>query len=950
LFYGRKISAIYFEPTDQPLTRDQLGLSISIRPGDVLEEIQLSRAIERLWATGRYSDIVVSATAQGEGVELTFRTERTYFVSRVTVDGVPEPPNPAQSSNSTKLGLGEPYDDAMLPKASAALEELLRNNGFYTAKIRYETDERDATEEKDVRFVVEVGPRARFSRPVFDGNLALTEKRLLRLTGWQKWFGLRGWKEDNAARMQNGIDRIRDAYLKRDHLQATVRMRSVDYDADANTVRPVLEINAGPRIFVKAEGAKVSRGELRRRIPIYQERTVDRELLLEGQHNLERFIEAQGYFDAAVSYSVSDPTSSGEQTIRYTVQRGPRFRLVHVEIKGNRYFDTNTIRERLSIIPARKPRYPRGVYSQELLDQDRAVIVDLYQTNGFRDAQVKAKVERNWNSKATDIGVVLDIQEGAQSFVTDVELTGVDLKLVEQIHGLLASSPGQPYAISTVAADRDTVLNWYFNNGYPEATFDATVIPGEEPGRIKLKYTVVEGRRNFVRDILVSGLKATRPDLVTNRLAVAAGQPLSQSSIVETQRRLYDLGIFAKVDVAVQNPEGRERNKYVLLQVEEAKRYSLNLGFGAEFGRIGGGGNSFDSPAGSSGFAPRGLIGVTRSNIFGLAHTANLTLRVSNIQQRLLASYLAPQFRGNENFNLTFSSLVDRSRDVRTYTSNRMESSVQLGQRVRRGIDVQYRATARFVFIDKSTLKIDPTLIPIYSQPVKTTVVSGSIIQDRRDEPLDSKRGYYNTLDVGYAPSFAQSSTNYFRLVARNSTYHPVRREFTFARNTSFGWLHNLKTDPIPLPENFYAGGSSTHRGFPDNQAGPRDLVTGFPVGGAAFLFLQHELRFPLIGSTVGAVLFHDMGNVFTTFNDISFRYRQRDQKDFDYMSQAAGVGFRVKTPVGPIRMDFAFSPNSPRFVGFVGTRDELISGTGQYNVPQRVSRFQWHFSIGQAF
>ncbi|WP_321473509.1 POTRA domain-containing protein [uncultured Paludibaculum sp.] len=948
--YGRPIASIRFEPEQQPLSKEQLQLLIGLKPGDPLAEAALSKAIERLWTSGRYIDIVAEGEAKSGGVEITFRTTQALFVSRVSVEGVPEPPNPAQLTGATKMGLGDPFEESMVPGAVESLEEVLRNNGFYVAKIRHELSPRPETEEMDIRFYVDPGPRAKLTRPVFEGEPALSERKLIRLTNFQRWYGLRGWKDMDGRRLQRAVEKMRDAYLKTEHLEATIRIASVDYDPKAVTVKPHFLIHAGPSVFVKTEGAKVSKGQMRRLLPIYQERTVDRELLLEGQMNLQHYFEQQGFYNAKVTYSLADPTPDGARTILFRIQKGPRYKLVHLEVSGNKYFDKGTIAERLRMIPARFPRYRRGQFSRQLMEQDEASILDLYRSNGFRDAEVKAVVEPGYKGKATDLGVGLQIKEGSQWFVTDLELTGVDLKLLEVIRGFLSLTPGQPYSVSSVAADRDNVLNWYFNNGYPDATFDASIVEGDEPNRIKLKYTVTEGRRNFVRDVLVRGLKATRPELVNNRLAVTPGQPLSQSSIVETQRRLYDLGIFAKVDVAVQNPEGRERDKYVLLQVEEAKKYSLNLGFGAEFGRIGGGSNSFDAPAGASGFSPRGQIGITRSNIFGLAHTASATVRVSSIQQRLLASYLAPQFLGRENFNLTFSSLVDRSRDVRTYTSNRSESSVQLGQKVSRGITLQYRATARFVFIDKNSLKIDPTLIPIYSQPVKTIAASASFIQDHRDDPLDARRGFYNTLDAGYAVPFSQNATNYFRLVAKNSTYHPLRREVIFARTTSFGWLHNLDNEPVPLPENFYAGGASTHRGFPDNQAGPRDLITGYPIGGAAFLFFQHELRFPLVGTNLTGVLFHDMGNVFSSLDDISFRYRQKDQQDFNYTVQAMGFGFRIKTPVGPLRLDLAYAPNTPRFVGFVGSRDDLINGTGQYNVPQRVSRFQWHFSIGQAF
>lgn len=949
-YAGKRIGEIYFEPSSQPLTRDQLGLSIGLRPKDVLTEDRLRLAIERLYATGRFADIAVDAEEVNGALNLTFITKPHFFISRVTVSGVPEPPNPAQLSNATGLSLGDLFLDEQIDQASARLYEILRSNGFYTAKIRAESRRREPTAEVDIEFFVEPGRRARFARPVIAGNLQLKERRLLRATGWQRWFGLRGWKEVIDSRVQRGLDQLRSLYLARNYLMAQVRLNALDYDPASNTVTPKLEIDAGSRVDVRLQGAKLGKGTLRQLVPIYLERTVDRELLLEGQKNLEDHFVAQGYFDCKVAYEVTPPDASGRQTIRYSIQRGARSKLAHLEVRGNSYFNTQVIRERMSVSPATRLRYRNGRYSKALLDRDVDSILDLYQTNGFRDAKVTPRIVPNWQGDPRKIALILDIDEGPQWFVSKLDLSGVDLRLVEEVQSLLTSTPGQPFSALNVATDRDTVLNYYFNNGYPEATFDVAMTPAETPNRMELRYTISEGRRNFVRDVLLGGLETTNPSLVQSRLAIAPNEPLSQGAIVESQRRLYDLGIFAKVDVAVQNPEGRERNKYVLMQVEEARKYSLNLGVGAEIGRIGGGATTFNAPAGAAGFSPRALVGISRANMFGVGHTAGMTLRASNIQQRLLLSYFAPQFRGNEDFGLTFTTLLDRSRDIRTFTSDRIESAVQLSQRLSRANLLQYRITFRNVSIPEDTLKISPDLIPIFSLPVRTVQISSSFIQDRRDDPLDSTRGIYTTADFGIAPKALAARTAFTRLLLRNSTYHRVARDVVFARTSSLGWLYNLDSRPVPLPERFYGGGATTHRGFPENQAGPRDPITGFPIGGNSFLFFGHELRFPILGRNLGGVVFHDMGNVYSSLSKLSFRLTQRDLADFDYMAHALGFGLRYKTPVGPVRLDLAYGPNSPRFFGFEGSREELLRGAGIALKAQRVNRFQFFFSLGQTF
>jgi len=168
----------------------------------------------------------------------------------------------------------------------------------------------------------------------------------------------------------------------------------------------------------------------------------------------------------------------------------------------------------------------------------------------------------------------------------------------------------------------------------------------------------------------------------------------------------------------------------------------------------------------------------------------------------------------------------------------------------------------------------------------------------------------------------------------------------------SLGVINRISAAEVPLPERFFAGGATSHRGFNENQAGPRDLLTGFPLGGKALLIANTELRFPLIGDNVGGVMFHDAGNVYSNFSNISFRFNQRDLQDFDYMVQAIGFGIRYRTPIGPVRLDLAYSINSPRFMGLKGTYEQLLDPNlvGVQFVQQRISRFQFHFSLGQIF
>jgi outer membrane protein assembly factor BamA len=237
----------------------------------------------------------------------------------------------------------------------------------------------------------------------------------------------------------------------------------------------------------------------------------------------------------------------------------------------------------------------------------------------------------------------------------------------------------------------------------------------------------------------------------------------------------------------------------------------------------------------------------------------------------------------------------------------------------------------------------------------------------------------YNTADVGLATSYFGSQRSFARILLRNATYHRIGQRLVLARQTRFGVIEPFSTpaglpgsESVPLPERFFGGGADSLRAFPFNQAGPRDIgaalvpggpasaPTGFPLGGNALLFNNVELRFPLAGPNIQGVLFYDIGNVYRSVSDISFRFHQRDLTDFNYTVHAAGIGLRYQTPVGPIRLDLAYSINPPSFLGFNGTPQQLLqcnpnlppSALPGYcqSTKQSVGHLQFFFSIGQTF
>ncbi len=976
-FAGKTITAIRYQPAQQPIDRRDLDRSLMIEVGRPLVTNELAASIDRLYRSGLFEDIQVDAEPSGEGVALTFITQPRRFIGHVGATGdIKDPPSRAVLIGYAQLYLGQPYDEDAVTMARKQLEEQLRDNGLFQGHVDVTTAEDPVTHQVTIRFLVQAGNRSRYEQPAIHGDTKLSDATILRATGW-RWPLIHKWRKITALLTDKGVQGIQKKYAKNGRLTASVNLSSLEYDPATGNAKPTFEINAGPKITVKAYEAKVSKSKLRQYVPIYQEGSVDNDLLAEGASNLHDYFQSKGYPDVDVTFK-REAVKNGEEIINYYIATGPRQRLIKVDLQGNDYFLDDTLRERMFLRPKSLVlRY--GRYSETFRKKDAEAIENLYISNGFQDVKVTSSVQANYQGKPNDLAVTYKINEGKQWRVAQLKVIGNARLDLRPLRSDFASIEGQPFAEVNVASDRNRILEYYSSHGFPSASFSYRKEPGPEPQTVNLTYRIREGREEFVRQVIISGLHQTRPSLVERYIHVRPDEPVSLTKVNEDARQLTGLGVFASVNTALQNSDGTTRYKDVLYDFDEASRYSYGIGLGMIVGQFGGTTQNYKNSGGAKGVSPIVSFNVSRLNMFGIGQTLSLQTSYSTLQQRESLSYIVPRFLGSPNRTVTFSALYDTTQDVQTFSSRRLEGAVQTSQRFNRASTVLLRFSYRRV--STGNINIPSLLVPIFSQPVRIGMLSASYIQDHRDNPADAHRGFWNTLDAGLAENFFGSQRSFLRVLGRNATYTSLGRNLVLARQTQFGAIipFNIAQglshfEAIPLPERFYGGGGVSMRGFGDNQAGPRDIgtvnelpgpqvspATGFPIGGNALFFNNVELRFPLLGPNISGVLFEDMGNIYTTLSNFSLRYDQKNNQDFDYAVQAAGFGIRYKTPLGPIRLDLAYALNPSRYLGFSTSESyqDLLQCT-PYDIehglngcrpgPQRLSHFQFFFSIGQAF
>ncbi|AFL89457.1 outer membrane protein/protective antigen OMA87 [Terriglobus roseus DSM 18391] len=1018
---GRKLTAINFDGVEYA-EGDPLPGELGLKPGDTLDPAKIRAATRRLFLTGLYRDIQVrSSTGPDGGVTLTFDGRPRFFIGRVRIQGVKVERLMSLLESSTQLQPGLPFTNTQVKNGEDGIRQTLARNGYYQPLIHSSTEHLPDGKQVDVIYSINVGVKATVGKVTLTGDPGISVEEF-RKRGKLKevnktLFVLKSKNKVTTDTTGNALTNLRQFYQKKERLEAAVALEKSEYASDRKQLDYTFRANQGPIVKVTIEGTKVSNARRKKLLPIYEESAVDNDLLNEGAHNIREFLQRQGYFDAEVtqkvqgvpdtpSYSADGtplpPPSDLTETVTFHAEPGKKYKVIAVNVTGNKYFETDNIKERMQVVKA--DAYVRnGRFSPVLLANDVDSITSLYRANGFNKVKITSKeVKGAQDKKVATITVNITIDEGVQQKFGEVTMTGANAARVDAMKALITAEKNQPFALANVSNDRDNILQQYLSKGFDQAKVEVRQTPHkDDPTITDVTYLVTEGEQVAVDRVLISGRHHVRAKLVNDQLLLKPGDPLDESAILEMQRRYYDLALFNEANVAVQNPEGLADRKNVLVQLSEAKRWDVTYGAGFETQlstpqtncraqqSLGGTGSGC-TPEGRAGASFRVSADVTRINLFGTDQSITFHSTYGLLERIATATYNVPKFVGHKNLSLQFSGGYSNVQNISTFKASTLQGLFRLTQKVPKTDTFIYDFTYRRVSVDQNSLQVTANLIPLLSQPVRVGGPGFTWFHDTRSpSPLDATKGMYLSVTDFLANSKFGSQTNFNKIDSTFSTYYSwgKKRKYTFARSTRFGietqsganpnagifgcegvlLTTNASCNAIPLPERLYAGGATSHRGFGINQAGPRDLTTGFPVGGSAALVNTLELRMPppvlpIVGDSVSFVVFHDMGNVFLhpgdMFKSIA-RFQQPNQQtcrqvtgfktvgtcDFAYFSHALGLGARYNTPVGPIRVDAAYNLNPPIYPII----DDYTQATPNHRVGQG-GRFQFFFSIGQSF
>ena len=626
--------------------------------------------------------------------------------------------------------------------------------------------------------------------------------------------------------------------------------------------------------------------------------------------------------------------------------------------------------------------------------RDVVRLVLLYRQSGYMTAVVDTAVRRT----ARDVYITFRLHEGEPVRVAKLDVLGATPMLdTAKLRRELPLQVGDPFNRFLMQASADTIAARLRNGGYPYAevlrNFDS------EAGalRAEVELEAVPGPRMRVGEVAIRGLEALDTGTVRRLLTVHPGDLYRQDALYRSQRELYGLGVFrfanvVLVDSLLPDEQAVDSTVRVAVQVQEGPRHTMRIGGGygsVECFRVQtgwaalnflGGARTLDLSARVSKLGGGAASSTSAGGLNQLCNPFFADWTIDTLNYSVGATLRQPAFLGRPH-TASFGIFGERRSEFRVYTREAVGVNADVTINARRAVPVtlgygySVGRTQASPGIYCSVFRVCTDSSQAFLRNRRPFgAVTMKVVRDRVNSPLDPTEGSLVTATLLHASRTVGSKAPYEfnRAEIEISRFHPIGRRVVFAWRVRGGTilpqditLSGQQVAYVPPDQRFYAGGPSSVRGYGRNDLGPRVYITTdtlavdtilpsgkvfanvltAPTGGNSAVVLNAELRFPspIFAQRMRLGLFVDVGQVWE---------RGEELVSVQGVRVTPGVGVRLATPLGPVRVDVAYN-------GYPAERGPLL-----YQQPDSIIRIRddyppagakrkrivWQFAVGHAF
>jgi outer membrane protein assembly complex protein YaeT len=616
----------------------------------------------------------------------------------------------------------------------------------------------------------------------------------------------------------------------------------------------------------------------------------------------------------------------------------------------------------------------------------------LYSQSGFLEATIDTVVLREPGA----VYIRFQIEEGEPVRVTRLTLAGLEGILPGQT--VLRDLPlrvGDPFDRFRLQASTDSIVAALRNRGYPFVDVFRGFEVDSAARSATVTFDVEPGARTTVAAVEVENARAVSPSLVRRLIPLRAGRLYRERDLYASQRDLYRTGLYDYADVRLDDslPAGPEDSLVtVRIRLREGPLNRVRLGWGygtLDCFRALGAWTAHHALGGARALELSGRVSKLGTGApFSLGFQENVCrgLRSETDSTRLELNYnvaasLTEPILFTRGASGTLSLFAERRSEFRAYVRQAVGGEVSVTRRL--GEDLPLTLSYR---LERGSTRGEPAAfcvflnicreddIRVFEGPFLQATLGLLGVRNRQNSLLNPSRGSLASAEIQWAAPEIGSDTlaEFTKVHGQYAMYLPVGRRGVFAWRVQYGTIVRGLSSAgqsllyVPPGERFYGGGPNSVRGYGQNELGPvvhvihtrTDTATGAVLesdtltsasGGNDLLFANAELRFPVpgFGGRLEAAAFVDLGQV---------TVRGQDVFGYDGLRVTPGIGLRLGTAIGPIRLDVGYNGYRPSS----GPLYERINQEPRLNLVQEsftpadpttfFGRLRLHISVGQAF
>jgi len=571
--------------------------------------------------------------------------------------------------------------------------------------------------------------------------------------------------------------------------------------------------------------------------------------------------------------------------LHFIIKEGHKVQIRRIYIDGNKAFKDKKIRR---IIKARQKGFFRsGHLKKEVLDEDLERIKSFYEQKGHIDATVDYSIE---TLQKGFVNIRIKIDEGKQYFVGRVTVEGNDIISEEEIlRKMKEIKKGGIFSREKLTVDIANIRTVYFDRGYIFANVDESTSLDQSSGEVEVKIKIKEGGLAYINRVNIQGNTRTRDIVIRRELRLNPGDRFDGGKLRRSRERLNNLGYFEDVGFDIQDTDIYDK-KNLVVQVKEAKTGSFSFG---------GGFSTVDQVVGFVEIEQRNFDFSNWPTFTGGGQQLRLRAETGSTRSNLLLSFTEPWI-----FDRPISGGFDVYRTERNkernigyaYDEEKIGGGVRFGKQFTELVSAGVSYKMEEVTIENLDADVSADLLAEAGTNT-VSIIGFSASRDSTDSKFSPTTGLILSSGADFAGGALGGDKDFYRLQARGNYYVPLNFKSVLEFRVRGGIVDAYgDSSKVPIFERFFAGGARSIRGYDERKVGPLDSSTGDPIGGEALMTASIEYTIPII-EFVKLAAFLDTGNIWEKVEDFG-------SGDF---KSGAGVGVRVKTPIGPVNLDYGY-------------------------------------------